>query len=197
MDLLLAHHVVEYVCINACCIYHKPCLQYSIVRVKLKSAVLQLLNVLHLCVELKLHTIHVGVLRQGNGQSEGAYNSAGRRIEGSHCVFCNIRLHLLELLSAENPKLLHAVGNASLIESLEIRKFLLMHTEYEGTVSSEVEIQILGQLLHHLIAFHIQFGHQRTCGRVIACVDNGAVRLGSAAALIRLLLQYTYLCLIP
>ena len=136
------------------------------------------------------------ILCQRNGQIERADNAAGRRPERSDGVFRHVRLQLVQTLRVYDLQLLYAVFYAVFIQRAQLRQVLLGHTHNKRAVHFERKIKILRKLRHHEIAFEIHFCHQASVRGVEACVDNGAVGLGGAAAHILCLFQHQHPSLI-
>ena len=57
-----------------------------------------------------------------------------------------------------------------------------METYDQGTVLLKREVQILRELLHHLVSTHIQLRHQGSRRRIIAGMDDRTVGLRCTTA---------------
>ena len=182
-----AHHVVERVGVNSRRIDHvfgrhnRSLAVPAVLRLQLISTGSPA-DALYFGQETEFHAIVAGVLRQGDGQAEGAHDAAAGRVQGRHHAVRHIRLHLPGLVPADNGQAGNAVLAPLLIQLLQPRFLLLVKAEHQGTVPLEIEIQLPGQFLHHAISLHIEPCLERSRNRVVACVHNGAVRLGSAGA---------------
>ena len=61
----------------------------------------------------------------------------------------------------------------------------------QRAVPLERDIEISGEISHHHIAAHVKAGHKGAFCCIETCVDDRAVCLGSSAADILFLVQYT------
>ena len=145
-------------------------------------------------IKLELYAIFCGVLGKSIGQAKGADDAAGGCPQGSHRVIGNVRLHLDQLVTFDNAQALYAVGHAVFVQLYQIRAVLLAQTHHQAAALVVGKIQFFGKGRHTAAALHIQLGHQAAVGGIVACMDNGAVGLGGAAADILLLIQNQNIC---
>ena len=145
-------------------------------------------------IKLELYAIFCGVLGKSIGQAKGADDAAGGCPHGSHRVIGNVRLHLDQLVAFDNAQALYAVGHAVFVQLYQIRAVLLAQTHHQAAALVVGKIQFFGKGRHTAAALHIQLGHQAAVGGIVACMDNGAVGLGGAAADILLLIQHQNIC---
>ena len=197
MNLFLADHVVELVGVHPCGIDHAAGLIGAVVGLNLPAA-RDGVQAGDLGVKAELHAVGGGVLRHGDVHAEGAHNTGGGGVEDAHGLFGQVGLQLEDFLPVQNQlHVLDAILDAPLIQGLQVGQGILVDTHHQGAAPVERKIQLLGQVLHHLIALHVQLGHQGSVGGVVACVNNGAVGLGGAAAHVLRLLQHTDFGLVP
>ena len=189
MDLLSAHHVVEYIRIHAGGIYDHIRPKHTVRCFQDISAVLPPYRA-DLCVEEEVHPIVTGILRQGNGQPKGTHNPACGRVQGIRHRVRQIGLHLPCLVPADYFEIRHPIGAPFLIERFQGRAVRRVKGENQGSVPPKFKIQLPGKFLHHPVALHIKPGLQGARSRVKSRVDNGAVGFGCAGANILLPLCY-------
>ncbi len=145
-------------------------------------------------IKLELYAIFCGVLGKSISQAKGTDDAAGGCPQGSHRVIGNVRLHLDQLVAFDNAQALYAVVHAVFVQLYQIRAVLLAQTHHQAAALVVGKIQFFGKGRHTAAALHIQFGHQAAMGGIVACMDNGAVGLGGAAADILLLIQHQNIC---
>ena len=188
---VVRHHVVQLVGIHARGVHHHPGLHIPLGGGQPPAAV-HLLNAGDLGVELEFHPVAGGVLRQGEGEPEGAHDGPGGGVQGGHRLVADIGLHFDQLIPLHNAQALHPVGHAVFIQLVQGGAVVLADHDHKASVILIGEIQLLGQRGHHPAALHVQPGHERAVGRVVPRVDDGAVGLGGAAAHILLPLQHQH-----
>ena len=59
-----------------------------------------------------------------------------------------------------------------------------------------MDVQVLCKLFHHFAAFNVQLGHQGAVGGVEACMDDGGIGLGGAAADVLVTVDDQNVCLL-
>ena len=155
-------------------------------------AAVDLLNARDLTVELELDAVAGGVLRQGEGEPEGAHDGPGGGVQGGHRLVADVGFHPDQLVPLHDAQALHPVGHAVFIQLVQRRAVVLADHDHKAAVVLIGEVQLLGQSGHQAAALHVQLGHQRAVGRVVPRVDDGAVGLGGAAAHILLPLQHQH-----
>ena len=98
LKFFLTYHIVEHIGIYTCRINHVLCMHLTIIRNQ-PVAEIRFFNLNHFCVHLEFHAVFICIFGHGNGQAEGTYNSAGRRIDSSHHRIADIRLLFPGLVS--------------------------------------------------------------------------------------------------
>ena len=145
-------------------------------------AAVDLLDAGNFAVELELNAVGSCVFSQSKVQAEGADNGAGGSVQSGNSVVGDVGLHGNQLVPLNDSQAFHTVLHAVFIQLDQVGTVFLADHDDQRTVALVVEVQILGQLLHHEAALDVQLGHQRTIGGVVAGMDDGGVGLGGAAA---------------
>ena len=143
----------------------------------------------YLCVKEEINAVHIGVLSHGDVEHERTDNAAGGRVQSACHFLRQVGLQLQALLPVQKAELFDAVGDTSVIQGLQAADLRLMDADDQGAVPLEGNIQISGQISHHLIAPYIHLCHHGAFGRVKAGVYDRAVGLGSTAANIFIFFQ--------
>ena len=197
VNFLLADHVVELICIDACRVDHAFCPVLTVACPEMPDPIGIGMDLFCLCIKEEIHSVFLRIFSHGNVQSEGADNSRTRCIQCCHRILRKIRLHLQRLIPVNHPKSRHSVGNSLLIELLQRLQTGFIQTDDEGSVPAKRKIKILGELLHHFIPPQVHPRHHGSRLTVVSGVHDRTVCLGRSAAHILLFLQYADLCLIP
>ena len=148
-------------------------------------------DMLHLRIEAELRAVGGSVLRQSNGQAEGAENGAGRGIQGRHRLLGQGRLHPVQSLALHDLQPLHAVGKPPLIEGLQLLTVRRIQTQHQCAAPAIGKVQLTGQGLHHAAALHVEAGLPAAGLGVEAGVDNGGIGLAGAGADVLIALHHT------
>ena len=188
IQLIFRHLIMEHPCLHTGSIDNYLCFILPLVGLQL-PAIFGFGDFLHLRVELKPDSIHCGILRQREIQTKGADNGTGRRPKGSNRLFGYIGFHFLQTGTVNDLQAFHTVGYTLFVECLKAGFVFLSHAQNQTAAAVIMEIQILRQLFHHFATLDIEFRHQRTIGRIIACMDNCGIRLCGTAANILFLFQ--------
>ena len=174
--LPVTDHIVNLICINACCIHHTSCFKIALIGMNQES-VFFLFDSFHLSVKLKFHTIGTGIFCHSDIQIKRTYNTAGGCIKSCYCLIRNIRLHFHQLIPLNNPETFYSVFDAPLQKHLQPRTVFFLCADNQRTRLHKLKIQILCQLSHHFVSLNIQLSHQRTACSIVSCMDNSAVCL--------------------
>ena len=193
---IVRDHVVEPAGVNACGVDHDSGLQVASDGPD-PPAALDFLDVGDLGVELELHAVAGGVLCQGVCQAEGTDNAAGGGIEGGDGPVGDVGLQGCQLLPLDDAQALHAVFDAVLVEPDQVGTVSLVQHDHERAVLAVVEVQLLAQGGHHLAPEDVELCHEGAVLGVVACVDDGGVGLGGAAADILRPLHHEDGCVLP
>ena len=178
---VVGDHVVDLVGIDAGGVDNDPGLKIALDGLDLPAAV-DGHDAGDFRVKLELCAVGGGILGQGVVQAEGADDGAGGGVEGRHSLVGNVGLHLDQLFPLDDAQVADTVGNAVFVELHQVGTVILGKHDDQGAVALVMDVQILGKLLHHFAALDIELGHQGAVGRVEACVDDGGIGLGGAAA---------------
>ena len=92
MKFLFTDHVVEFICINSCRIYNTVCLKNSVCCLN-RPVFLSPCDLVHFCIEIKIHSVCTGIFCQCDRHVEWTYNSSAGCVQCRHSLVRNIRLH--------------------------------------------------------------------------------------------------------
>ena len=159
MDLLLTHHIVEFICIDSCRIDHVSRLENSIVCMDF-PAFIYWFKIRNFRIKLKLHAVCICILCHCDVHIERTYDTRCRCIKCSAGFIGNIRFHFFQFLTVKDPQLLNTICNTSVVQCMKLWHILFMQTYDQRSVFLKRKIKIFGKLLHHLISTNIQFCHQ-------------------------------------
>ena len=156
--IVVGHHVVQLVGVQPGGVDDHFRLHVALDGGYLPAAV-DLLDVGDLAVKLELHAVAGGVLRQGEGEAEGAHNAAGGGVQRRHRLVADVGLHLHQLIPLHDAQALHSVGHAVGVQLVQRGAVLLAHHHHQRAVLLVGEVQLPGQLGHEQAARHVQLGH--------------------------------------
>lgn len=108
MDLLFTYHIMKFVSIYSCSVYHTFGLIVSIIRNKL-IAIFCFYDILHFRIESELYPVFKCILRQGDIQVKGTYDPGCRSIQRRVNILRDIGFHLQNFLPAQYLKPFHSV----------------------------------------------------------------------------------------
>ena len=181
MDLLFTDHIMEPVRIDPRRIYDHTGFKNPPAGGQAVAS-LQLLYLLHLCVQAEFHPVHRCVLRQRYGQPKGTYDAAPGCIQRRCHVLRHVGLQPAHLLSLQNLEPFHSVRLPLIIKPPQDGPVLLIEAEHQRPVSLIRKIQLTGQRLHEPAAHHVQGSLPGARRSVEARMDDAAVGLGGAFA---------------
>ena len=190
MDFFPADHVVKYVRIHSSRIDQESCFEHSFIGQNTKS-ILHFLDLLHLCLQMKLNSILHCIFCIGEIHFKWTYDSTGGDM--NRCIYGigQIRLQKKRLTAAQHLHSLNSILFTALHQLLEYRHLFLALTHDHSPVAPERKIQFLRHLIHHLISQHIQLRLQCSRFRIKSPMHDTTVGFAGAFTYITFLLQYT------
>ena len=156
-ELFFAHPVVHLVGVDPGGVYHRPGGKVALVCFY-QPALGDLFQPGDGGVEGELHPVFGGALRQAQGEGKGTYDAGGAGPQGTTHLVGEVGLQGLGLVPGEELQVGHAVFQAPLVQLLQLGHLLLPQAHHKGAHPGEGHVQLLGDLVHQLVAPHVHFG---------------------------------------
>ena len=172
-------HIVHGLCRDACRIDDVAGLHNAIGRCQ-RPSVGGLFNVGHRAAAVQLHAVAHGNFRHGQCKVPRADNGSAGRIQCANNIGSQIRLHGKRFLCRKHPDVRHAVGDAVLIQFLQVGQLLRAEGQHQTAALMVRHIQTGTDLLGQCGPLHVEPRHLGSRLGIVSGVQNGTVGLGRA-----------------
>ena len=172
-------HIVHGLCRDACRIDDVAGLHDAIGRCQCPS-VGSLFNVGHRAAAVQLHAVAHGYFCHGQCKVPRADDGGAGRIQRANHIGGQIRLHGKRFLCGNQPDTRHAVGDAVLIQFLQVGQLLRAEGQHQTAALTVRHIQTGTDLLGQCRALHVEPCHPGARLGIVSGVQNGTVGLGRA-----------------
>ena len=129
---------------------------------------------------MQLHAVAHGNFRHGQCKVPRADNGSAGRIQCANNIGSQIRLHGKRFLCRKHPDARHAVGDAVLIQFLQVGQLLRAEGQHQTAALQVRHIQPGADLLGQCGPLHVEPRHPGTRLGIVTGVQNGTVGLGRA-----------------
>ncbi|MPL95512.1 hypothetical protein SDC9_41683 [bioreactor metagenome] len=141
----------------------------------------------HPLPEVKVHPVGEGILRQADGEPIGRNDRTGRRMEREGSFHAG--LDLLHPFPADELEPRNAVGLPLLLQPPEGGFILVVQRHRQLAYPLDLHLEVPAEIVHHLIALHVENRPERSGSVVEPSVEHAAVSAARPQAYVHLLLD--------
>ena len=134
----------------------------------------------HRAAAVQLHTVAHSYFCHGQCKVPRADDGGAGRIQRANHIGGQIRLHGKRFLCGKQPDTRHAVGDAVLVQFLQVGQLLRAEGQHQTAALTVRHIQTGTDLLGQCRALHVEPCHLGTRLGIVSGVQNSTVGLGRA-----------------